>query len=131
MAAVLTEKIFEAYVHLGRETERIVYSMMLSQKTKIKSLKDLNLLEVLQAIHEADAISVSFDEGELTIGSCYEVHSVSGVRDENHEPEVYINVYDTEDEEPHSIRMCEFPHLADLFKVIVAVDEKCLLKFSE
>lgn len=131
MAAVLTEKIFEAYVHLGRETERVVYSMMLSQKTKIKSLKDLNLLEVLQSIHEADAISVSFNEGELTIGSCYEVHSVSGQRDENHEPEVYINVYDTEDEETHSIRMCEFPHLADLFKVIVAVDEKCLLKFSE
>ena len=50
MAAVLTEKIFEAYVHLGRETERIVYSMMLSQKTKIKSLKDLNQIKILIGI---------------------------------------------------------------------------------
>lgn len=131
--AQMSEAIIKAYLKLGLDTEKAVYSMLLSNVTRIKDIKTFNLLDLIKTIHEADIVGVNFEEGELTIGArdCYEVHSVSGCRNDNGEPEVYINVYDTEDNETSSVRIYEFPNISDLLKVIEAVDEKCKVKFEE
>lgn len=130
MASPIVEKMFEHYAKLLTETEKVVYSIMLSQKAQIKDLKELNLLEIIKRIHESDIVDVSFDEGELIVGECYELHSVCGQRDDDGEPMVFVNLYNTTDEEPISIRLREFPHIGDMARIINAVDEKCVIKFS-
>ena len=127
------EAVMKAYLKLGLDTEKVVYSMLLSQTAKLKDIKELNLMEIIKTIHEADIVGVNFEEGELTIGArdCYEVHSISGCRDDDGDPQIFINLYDTEDNETNSVRLHEFPHLGDLHKIIRAVDEKCSIKFSE
>lgn len=131
MPSPMIEKVYEHYSKLLHETERVVYSIMLTQVAKQKDIKQLNLLEIIKTIHSIDNVCISFDEGEMVVGDKYEIHSVSGQRDEDGEPMVFINIYEMEEGETLSVRLCEFPHIADMLKIITAIDEKCLLKFSD
>ena len=131
MPSPITEKLYEHYAKLLQDTERMVFSIMLSEKAKVKDLKDLNLLDLIRKIQQTNLTNVSFDEGELIVGEHYEIHSVCGQRDDDGEPMVFVNIYDTQSEETLSVRLSEFPHLADLLKIITAVDEKCLNNFCD
>lgn len=126
----MIEKVYEHYSKLLHETERVVYSLMLTQVAKQKDIKELNLLELIKSIHNIDNVCVSFDEGEIIVGERYEIHSVSGQRDEDGEPMVFVNIYEMDEGETLSVRLSEFPHIADMLKIITAVDEKCSLRFS-
>jgi len=130
MPSPIMEKVYEHYSKLLHETERVVYSIMLTQVAKQKDIKELNLLELIKSIHNIDNVCVSFDEGEVIVGERYEIHSVSGQRDEDGEPMVFVNIYEMDEGETLSVRLSEFPHIADMLKIITAVDEKCSLKFS-
>lgn len=130
MPSPIMEKVYEHYSKLLHETERVVYSIMLTQVAKQKDIKELNLLELIKSIHNIDNVCVSFDEGEIIVGERYEIHSVSGQRDEDGEPMVFVNIYEMDEGETLSVRLSEFPHIADMLKIITAVDEKCSLKFS-
>ena len=76
MPSPITEKLYEHYAKLLRDTERMVFSIMLSEKAKVKDLKDLNLLDLIRTIQQTNLTNVSFDEGELIVGEHYEIHSV-------------------------------------------------------
>jgi hypothetical protein len=130
MPSPIMEKVYEHYSKLLHETERVVYSIMLTQVAKQKDIKELNLLELIKSIHNIDNVCVSFDEGEIIVGERYEIHSVSGQRDEDGEPMVFVNIYEMDEGETLSVRLSEFPHIADMLKIITAVDEKCSLRFS-
>lgn len=127
----MIEKVYEHYSKLLHETERVVYSLMLTQVAKQKDIKQLNLLEIIKAIHNIDNVCITFDEGEMIVGERYEIHSVSGQRDEDGEPMVFVNIYEMDEGETLSVRLSEFPHIADMLKIITAVDEKCIVKFSD
>lgn len=130
MPSPIMEKVYEHYAKLLHETERVVYSIMLTQVAKQKDIKELNLLELIKSIHNIDNVCVSFDEGEIIVGERYEIHSVSGQRDDDGEPMVFVNIYEMDEGETLSVRLSEFPHIADMLKIITAVDEKCSLRFS-
>ena len=130
MPSPIMEKVYEHYAKLLHETERVVYSIMLTQVAKQKDIKELNLLELIKSIHNIDNVCVSFDEGEVIVGERYEIHSVSGQRDDDGEPMVFVNIYEMNEGETLSVRLSEFPHIADMLKIITAVDEKCSLRFS-
>lgn len=127
----MIEKVYEHYSKLLHETERVVYSIMLTQVAKQKDIKQLNLLEIIKTIHNIDNVCITFDEGEMIVGERYEIHSVSGQRDEDGEPMVFVNIYEMDEGETLSVRLSEFPHIADMLKIITAVDEKCIVKFSD
>lgn len=131
MPSPMIEKVYEHYSKLLHETERVVYSLMLTQVAKQKDIKQLNLLEIIKAIHNIDNVCITFDEGEMIVGERYEIHSVSGQRDEDGEPMVFVNIYEMDEGETLSVRLSEFPHIADMLKIITAVDEKCIVKFSD
>ena len=130
MSSVI-KAIMKNYAELQFKTEGIVYSMLLTGKVAPIDIKNLNLAEIIKAIHESDLVGVNFEEGEFILNDKYEVHSISGSRDEDGDPMVFINMYDIEENESHSVRWHEFPHIADMFQILEKVDEKCSLKYKD
>ena len=126
----MMSKLAETYKRLGEEAEKIAYSMMISTKINFKDFESLNLLEMMKSVHEANVVSVNFEEGEVLIQGRYELHSVSGNRNDDGEVEVYINIVDLQDNDPNSIRMSEFPHIGDLLTIMEAVEDKCSIKLD-
>jgi hypothetical protein len=130
MSAII-KSIMKDYAKLQFKTEHMVYSMMLTGKVAPIDINNLNLAEIIRSIHEANLVGVSFEEGEFILNDKYEVHSISGSRDEDGDPMVFINMYDIEENESHSVRWHEFPHIADMFQILEKVDEKCSFKYKD
>ena len=107
----------------------MVYSILVSAKLKPVDLKNLNLGDIIKQLHEVDLVGINFEEGEFILNEHYEVHSVSGSRDEDGDPMVMIHLYDLVEDEAHSIRWHEFPHIADALEIIKRVDEKARIKY--
>jgi hypothetical protein len=127
------DAIRESYVKHGLDTERAVFSMLMTKAVKSRvRLEDFNLGEIVKVIHEASMGNscVNFAEGELIFQDNYEVHSVSASRDVDGEPEVFIHMLDVNTMEPHSVRVYQFPQLDWLLQIIQLVNDKCELTFE-
>lgn len=125
----ILKAIADKYAEIQFETERMVYSILVSAKLKPVDLKNLNLGDIIKQLHEVDLVGINFEEGEFILNEHYEVHSVSGSRDEDGDPMVMIHLYDLVEDEAHSIRWHEFPHIADALEIIKRVDEKARIKY--
>lgn len=124
------EAIRESYVKHGLDTERAVFSMLMTKAVKNKvNFDDFNLGEIVKVIHETSMGNscVNFSEGELLFQDMYEVHSVSASRDEDGDPEVFVHMLDVNTMETHSVRIFQFPQLDWLLTIIKAVNDKCEL----
>ena len=108
--------------------EKIRDSYIKSISGKINPMK-FNLAEMVKNIHQASMknMCVNFGEGELLLQDIYEIHSVSGNRDEDGDVEVFIHMLDISTMETHSVRIYEFPQLDWLLQIIEAVNNKCQL----
>jgi predicted DNA-binding protein with PD1-like motif len=129
--------IFDAirmsYISQGLDTENAVFSMLMTKAVKNKiDFDTFNIGEAVKAIHQASMKSacVNFNEGELVFQDMYEVHSVSGNRNEDGEPEVFIHMIETESMETHSVRIHQFPQIDWLLQIIHAVHNKCELTIN-
>ena len=126
------EQIRQSYIKHGVETERAVFSMLMTKAVKSKvNLTDFNIGEIAKVVHETSMgnTCLNFAEGELMLQS-YEVHSVTASRDEDGDPEVFIHMLDTDSMETHSVRVYQFPQLDWLLQIIELVNEKCELTFN-
>ena len=129
----IVNAIRESFYQQARETEVAVFSMLLTKSISPKGLSgSLTIESIARKIHEASMrnVGVNFMEGELVFQDNYEVHSVTGSRDEDGNPEVSINMYEISTGETHSVRICEFPQLDWLLQVIEAVNNKCDLTLN-
>ncbi len=127
------EGIRESYIRQGVDTERVVFSMLMTKAVKNKvNLEEFNLGEIVKVIHQTSMGNscVNFSEGELLFQDCYEVHSVSASRDEDGDPEVFIHMLDVNSMETHSVRIYQFPQIDWLLTIIKAVNDKCELTFN-
>ena len=127
------EAIRESYIKHGLDTERAVFSMLMTKAVKNKvNLSEFNLGDIVKTIHEISMGNscVNFADGELIFQDNYEVHSVSASRDEDGDPEVFIHMLDLNTMETHSVRIYQFPNLDWLLQIIQAVNEKCELTFE-
>jgi hypothetical protein len=125
--------IRESYIKHGLETERAVFSMLMTKAVKNKvNLSEFNLGDIVKVIHETSMGNscINFAEGELVFQGNYEIHSVSASRDEDGDPEVFIHMLDINTMETHSVRVFQFPNLDWLLQIIEAVNEKCELTFE-
>ena len=126
------EQIRQSYIKHGVETERAVFSMLMTKAVKSKvNLTEFNIGEIAKVVHETSMgnTCLNFAEGELMLQS-YEVHSVTASRDEDGDPEVFIHMLDTDSMETHSVRVYQFPQLDWLLQIIELVNEKCELTFN-
>lgn len=120
------------YVH-GRKTEHLVFAMLMGKLLKdtaiSKKVDEFTLGDIAKLFEEASMKSacVNFNEGELVLQDNYELHSVSACRDEDGDPEVYINMYEIESGETHSVRVHQFPQMDWLLQIIEIVTNKCEL----
>jgi len=127
------DAIRESYLKHGLDTERAVFSMLMTKAVKNKvKLEEFNIGEIARVVHEVSMGNscINFAEGELILQNNYEVHSVSASRDDEGEPEVYIHMFELETSETHSVRVYQFPQLDWLLQIIQAVNEKCELTFN-
>ncbi len=127
------EGIRESYIKHGLETERAVFSMLMTKAVKNKiNLNEFNLGDIVKTIHQTSMgnTCVNFAEGELVFQDNYEVHSVSASRDEDGDPEVFIHLLDNDSMETHSVRIYQFPNLDWLLTIIKMVNDKCELTFN-
>lgn len=127
------DAIRDSYVKQGVETERAVFSMLMTKAVKNKvNFKDFNLGDIIKTIHETSMGNscVNFGEGELLFQDNYEVHSVSASRDEDGDPEVFIHMLDINSMETHSVRIYQFPQIDWLLQIVKAVNDKCELTFE-
>ncbi len=127
------EGIRESYIKHGLETERAVFSMLMTKAVKNKiNLDEFNLGDIVKTIHQTSMgnTCVNFAEGELVFQDNYEVHSVSASRDEDGDPEVFIHLLDNDSMETHSVRIYQFPNLDWLLTIIKMVNDKCELTFN-
>ena len=125
--------IRDSYVKHGLDTERAVFSMLMTKAVKNKvNLEEFNLGEIVKVIHQTSMGNscVNFAEGELLFQDNYEVHSVSASRDEEGDPEVFIHMLDINTMETMSVRIYQFPQIDWLLQIIQAVNEKCELTFE-
>lgn len=130
METPITEKIRDSYIQHGLDTEKLVFAMLLTKciSGKINPAK-FTFEKMAKSIHKASMknMCVNFDEGELLLQDMYEIHSVSGNRDDDGDLEVFINMLDTTTMEAHSVRVYQFPQLDWLLQIIDAVYDKCKL----
>lgn len=127
------DAIRDSYIKHGVETERAVFSMLMTKAVKNKvNFKDFNLGDIIKTIHETSMGNscINFGEGELLFQDNYEVHSVSASRDEDGDPEVFIHMLDTDTMDTHSVRLYQFPQLDWLLQIVKAVNDKCELTFE-
>lgn len=127
------DAIRESYIKHGLETEKAVFSMLMTKAVKSRvNLEEFNIGEIARVVHEVSMGNscVNFTEGELVFQGNYEIHSVSASRDEDGDPEVYIHMLDTDTMETHSVRIFQFPNLDWLLTIIKVVNEKCELTFN-
>ncbi len=127
------EGIRESYIKHGLETERAVFSMLMTKAVKNKiNLDEFNLGDIVKTIHQTSMgnTCINFAEGELVFQDNYEVHSVSASRDEDGDPEVFIHLLDNDSMETHSVRIYQFPNLDWLLTIIKMVNDKCELTFN-
>lgn len=129
MEKSLVNIIAKSYYDQGMETEHMLYAIMLSTLVKI-DLKSLNLFDAIKQIHKADIVTINFKEMELVFDNL-EVHSVSGCKNDEGQPEVCFNFYDTENETAHSVRLHQFPNIQIILDIISAVDSKCEINFTD
>ncbi len=127
------EGIRDSYIKHGLETERAVFSMLMTKAVKNKiNFDDFKLGDIVKTIHETSMGNscINFAEGELVFQDNYEVHSVSASRDEDGDPEVFIHLLDNDSMETHSVRIYQFPNLDWLLTIIKMVNDKCELTFN-
>jgi hypothetical protein len=127
------DAIRDSYIKHGLDTEKAVFSMLMTKAVKTKvNLEEFNLGDIVKVIHQTSMGNscVNFAEGELIFQDMYEIHSVSASRDEDGDPEVYIHMLDVTTMETHSVRIYQFPQLDWLLQIIQAVNEKCELSFE-
>lgn len=129
--------IRESYYKHGLDTERAVFAMLMTKavrdQVQITDLADFNLGEISKIIHKTSMGNscLNFSEGELVLQDNYEIHSVTASRDDDGDPEVFINMYEIESGETHSVRVYQFPQLDWLLQIIEVVNNKCELTFNE
>jgi hypothetical protein len=127
------DAIRDSYIKHGVETERAVFSMLMTKAVKNKiNLDELNFRDFANTINQVSNgnTCVNFGEGELLFQNNYEVHSVSASRDEDGDPEVFIHILDTDTMDTHSVRLYQFPQLDWLLQIVKAVNDKCELTFE-
>lgn len=127
------EGIRDSYIKHGLDTEKAVFSMLMTKAVKSKvNLDEFNLGDIVKVIHQTSMGNscVNFAEGELVFQDNYEVHSVSASRDEDGDPEVFIHMLDIVSMETHSVRIYQFPQIDWLLQIVKAVNEKCELTFN-
>lgn len=131
----ILDAIRESYYRHGLETERAVFSMIMTKAVRDNiniDLDNLNLLEIMKTIHNQQSHNhcINFREGELTFQENYEIHSVSASKDDEGDPEVFIHMLDNQAMETHSVRVSKFPNLDWLLTIVEAVNNKCELSFN-
>jgi hypothetical protein len=120
--------IRESYLDHGHQTERAVHAMLLTNSFKKRfNISELMLGELIGKITTTKILTshINFAKGELVFSENYEIHSVSGSYDEDESPEVYINMFDVNTQETHSIRVHQFSNIEWLLAIIEKVSEKC------
>ena len=129
----IVDGIRESYFKHGKDTENAVFAMLMTKAVRDRiNLDKFNLGEVAKVVHETSMMNtcINFGDGELVLQDNYEIHSVSGCRDEDGEPEVFIHMYEIESGETHSVRIYQFPQLDWLLQIIEVVNNKCELTFN-
>lgn len=127
------DSIRDSYIKHGLDTEKAVFSMLMTKAVKSKvNLDEFNLGDIVKVIHQTSMGNscVNFAEGELVFQDNYEVHSVSASRDEDGDPEVFIHMLDIVSMETHSVRIYQFPQIDWLLQIVKAVNDKCELTFN-
>ena len=127
------DSIRDSYIKHGLDTEKAVFSMLMTKAVKSKvNLDEFNLGDIVKVIHQTSMGNscVNFAEGELVFQDNYEVHSVSASRDEDGDPEVFIHMLDVVSMETHSVRIYQFPQIDWLLQIVKAVNDKCELTFN-
>ena len=127
------DSIRDSYIKHGLDTEKAVFSMLMTKAVKSKvNLDEFNLGDIVKVIHQTSMGNscVNFADGELIFQDNYEVHSVSASRDEDGDPEVFIHMLDIVSMETHSVRIYQFPQIDWLLQIVKAVNDKCELTFN-
>ena len=127
------DSIRDSYIKHGLDTEKAVFSMLMTKAVKSKvNLDEFNLGDIVKVIHQTSMGNscVNFAEGKLVFQDNYEVHSVSASRDEDGDPEVFLHMLDIVSMETHSVRIYQFPQIDWLLQIVKAVNDKCELTFN-
>ena len=126
----MIKMLISDYIDVMHKAEAMTFSMLISKNIKIESLESFNLFEAIKSIHKINSVCLNYQENELILDDNYEVHSVTGSRNEDGEIECTINIYSLGDGETHSIRMREYPHFGHLIKIIESVESKCEIQLG-